>query len=47
MSGWAEVATDEEIFGDVTESKSPAQTYLSNQLCILLVKDCSELGKTK
>ena len=47
VSGPDDAATDDEIFGNVAESKSPAQTYLSNQLCILLVKDCSELGKTK
>ena len=44
MSGRDDVATDENIIGNVAESKSPTITSPSNKLNPIIMEDCTELG---
>ena len=44
MSGADDIATDEEIVANVTESKSLAITSPSDQLHPILLEDGTELG---
>ena len=44
MSSRDDTATDEEIFGNVAESKSLAITSPSDKLHPILMEDCIELG---
>ena len=43
--GQDDAATDEEIDGNVAESKSSDITSLLNQLHPIVLEDCSKLGK--